>query len=652
MKERVKFYRQNDFCYGQHLDKIETMKIPDIKDITINDAIEFYEIKRYFDDGVRSKLWNDDQLIEYKDKSIKLDSLCKQFFNQINDNNIIELHRDIEFGYHSEFWILFDICKLYNKISGNVFASLIEDKRVSSHDLFKHKGIVKKYGNVLREYILSKYSCISVLLHIYEQDYTENEKLNLPNELTGQDICNYLDSYVDSEHPNANYLSDIEKMRYTKEFPITDELRLKAKRRYESEIEQLLKEKSPFEYGYQLLLDTAQEEEKLATNFTEDGTRWFRLSYSIKWLEDSLGFPSILNNFIYIFEFVDLPQMRSMHVSKKTQTGIMEDIFLSKKSSRYYCCNSAFNASDTFARMQMEAYYKFLERNGIQLEDVLRWFFTQYLQEEFSCPEMRVSFPSNGTSFSEKCYTIITAFETIIKQYMLFLRNDSIDFELVGMSTTPTLFKDIGSLIENKYIYGNGNDYNNLTHMLFSNQNLLSHLNRIYEEGRHYDCFFDLLSKETIFLSDYREEETKSFEYLSDFDIVSIEENSEIKIKNKFKIAILRDLYENDVISKQHYSPRFQKNIDELIEQGILIEESTLFSRPEIDYLNYILNRSEFVNGLEIRNQYIHGIQQVNMNEEEHKQNYYVFLRLFVLLAIKINDEFCLKDAKDKLNNS
>lgn len=79
MQDRVKFYSGNDLCYGMHLDKIETIEIPDIQDVTINDAIEFYEINRYFDDGARSKLWCDDKLEEYKNKSKKLDSLCRQF---------------------------------------------------------------------------------------------------------------------------------------------------------------------------------------------------------------------------------------------------------------------------------------------------------------------------------------------------------------------------------------------------------------------------------------------------------------------------------------------------------------------------------------------------------------------------------------------
>lgn len=643
MKNRVKFYSHIDMCYGLHLNKIETIEIPNINNVNINDAIEFFEIKRYFDDGARSKLWDDEQLNEYNEKSKKLDSLCKRFFNQISNDNITELYGNIEIGYHSEFWILFDICKLYNKISEDVFASLIEHERVSPHDLFKHKSIVKKYGNILREYILHNDFCVPVLLHVYEQDYTGKEKLILPEELTGQDICDYLELYVDSEHPNTNYLSDIEDMRCTKEFPITDEIRLKAKRRYDVEAEKMLKTGAHIEYGYQLAFDPHQNDVVSINNSDKE----FGISYSTKWLEDTLDYPSILNNFIYVFEFVDSSQMRSLHVSKKSQTGVFEDIFLSK-SSRFYHCNHHFQTMQAIAMMQMTAYYDFLYKNNIRLEDVLHWFFTEYLQTEFSCPEIRVSFPSKGTSFSEKCSTIITAFETVIKQYVLYLRNGCIDFDLVAMSTTPILFKDIGSLIENKYVYGSGTDYDNLTHMLFSNQNLLSHLNRIYEEGRHYNCFYDLLSKETIFLSDYREEEGSSFEYLASFDIISISEDGRIQPNNKVKIAILRDLYQNDVISKQHYSSELQKDIDELIEKGVLIEKSTLFSRPEVDYLNYMLNRSEFVNGLEIRNKYIHGIQQVNMNKDEHKQNYYILLRMFVLLAIKINDEFCIKDIEEK----
>ena len=86
-----------------------------------------------------------------------------------------------------------------------------------------------------------------------------------------------------------------------------------------------------------------------------------------------------------------------------------------------------------------------------------------------------------------------------------------------------------------------------------------------------------------------------------------------------------------------------------MIKEKIVTTKSTLFSKPETNYINYLLNRAEYDNGLEIRNRYMHGIQQVNLNEEEHKQNYLILLRLFILLAIKINDDFCLNQEKEEI---
>ena len=72
----------------------------------------------------------------------------------------------------------------------------------------------------------------------------------------------------------------------------------------------------------------------------------------------------------------------------------------------------------------------------------------------------------------------------------------------------------------------------------------------------------------------------------------------------------------------------------------------TLFSEQESNFYNFILNHSEYSNSWDLRNSYIHGVQQVNMNEEEHRQNYFVFLILFVVLAIKVNDDFCLMETE------
>ena len=61
----------------------------------------------------------------------------------------------------------------------------------------------------------------------------------------------------------------------------------------------------------------------------------------------------------------------------------------------------------------------------------------------------------------------------------------------------------------------------------------------------------------------------------------------------------------------------------------------------------YILN-NKYSNSLFLRNMYLHGTQPVG-NEELHKSNYMIILRLFILVIIKINDELCLKEYIDNL---
>lgn len=69
--------------------------------------------------------------------------------------------------------------------------------------------------------------------------------------------------------------------------------------------------------------------------------------------------------------------------------------------------------------------------------------------------------------------------------------------------------------------------------------------------------------------------------------------------------------------------------------------ESTLFSIPETNYLNYMLNRSEYSNGKDLRNKYIHSTYQ--MGEDVQMQDYMDLLKIMIVIIGKINEEFLLK---------
>ena len=640
MKERVKFYSINDLCYGMYLDKITTYVVPTLEDIDINDAVEFYQINLYFENGARSTEWSDEQFTAYYEKQKNLFSLTMRFFNGLNEDNIEKEYGNVEIDYKEAFWELFDKCKLFNKFSDSTFNKIIHLEQVSPYHIFTKKNIVNKYGEVLREYIKQNTFIVRLLVDAYEQDYTDNhEKIYLPDELTNEEICECLSKYIDSKEAKFNVLDSIFRMRETKRFPISDEIRLRASNRYEKMKEEIGETGIRVEHGVQLIFSEEQTEPKII----ETKENNFIATYSKEWLLDSLDYPSILNNFIYIFEYADIWQMRCNLVSKKVQASIFEDVFGTKKLSCYYPLNSTFDLKNMLAQMQMSIYYDFLNQQGIRYEDVLKFFFTEYLQEEFACSNISVLLPSEGTSYYEKCTILCSAFDSLLKQFTLYVKHKKIEPKLVSISSNSVKLNQIPSFVENKYIYGEGKVFNQITSLLFSNQCTYSFVKRIDKENRHYNTFFELLNHEDVYLSDYREFEKPAFTMLAEKDLISISSDGKLSLGNTLKVYLLKDLYENEVINRYSYSEKTDKVFEKWIEEGIVRCGSGLFSEPEVNYLNYILNHAEYVNGLDLRNKYSHGVQMV-LDETVHKQNYYIFLIVLTILTIKINDDFILNE--------
>ena len=642
--DRVCFWGSNNLAYGINLNKIETMEIPEYNSIDINDAIEFYEIRKYFDDGAYSKSWADEQRENYNKKSKKLFGLTMRFINALADSTIVQEYEKIEdYQYRTAFWQLFDKCKLYNKISEAAFILILQLKHSSLRGILLHKSIVMKYGEAISKHLLGSFENMRYIIHVYDQYYTESEKLYLPIELTPEKIFYFMDSYIDSDNPNIHYLDDISLMQSNNVFSVTDRLRLKAKRKSKEIGKTLFKNSVPISFETKLSFSSNQNEDVVIKDYKQRN----EFIYNENWLLKTLDYPSILNNFHFLFDFADYPQIRCMHVAKESESGILERTMQSK-STRRYPVNHAFRFIDGLAQMQMHAYYVFLSQNNIRYEDVLGWFFTKYLQEEFKCPEMRISLPSKETTYLEKCIIICSQLESVLRQFTLYVEDDEIDFELLEFMQDSKKFKDIPSLVENKYLYGKGKDLEDFKFALFSDQCMLSFVKRIYEKGKSYKNLFDLLFHEDVYISDYREQDASSLKWLEENGLIATDESGLIKLGNIYKVAIIKQLFENGVISEWHFEPKANLAIEEWLQKGYLIEKSSLLTEQEADYFNYILNNAEFVNGLRLRNKYSHGNEQAITDEDKHKNNYYYFLRILTILAIKINDDFILKELHDK----
>ena len=73
------------------------------------------------------------------------------------------------------------------------------------------------------------------------------------------------------------------------------------------------------------------------------------------------------------------------------------------------------------------------------------------------------------------------------------------------------------------------------------------------------------------------------------------------------------------------------------IQNGDLIFEDGLLSSLESDYYDYHLNSKKFGNGLKMKNRFSHG--NTSSNEEIQKNIYYKYLKLLLIMIIKINDD-------------
>lgn len=192
------------------------------------------------------------------------------------------------------------------------------------------------------------------------------------------------------------------------------------------------------------------------------------------------------------------------------------------------------------------------------------------------------------------------------------------------------------SLLENKYVYGIGQEYELIKYYLFSDQCLLSYVERIGEE---YTTFFDLLRNEEVYEEDYNDVGMGDIIWLKEHNIITVS-SGKITFVNTKRILVLKDLYENEFINYHRRTDIIKAEIMEMKKEGLVEFETSLFARPEQDYFDYYLNMSSFNNGYDLRNKYIHASQPNSPKDEiRHQNNYMIILKLFMLIILKINDD-------------
>ncbi|KPB04729.1 hypothetical protein [Bacillus sp. CHD6a] len=626
----IKFYSEYDMACGWELDKvIETINSESLaSDWTIKDLLDFHNIIKYisinkFRDYIVQKTNID---IKVYEKNIKEKI---GIFLGCHKDNILKLYDEIDINKTDDFFEVLDSHKLYQRIEINNFRLFLYKENVDIYMVLKFKRLTDYFDEAVKEVLLSDPKNAEIIF----SKFLKEDNLNLPPSLNETDTIKLIDEYIDSPLVNLNELMKIINFPTNKGLSIPDKIKLRAKRKAKDEEGKIFNNGIGIETGLMISYPKDQEEEIL---ITMDG-RKADIKVSRDWIERNLDYPTLWNNFIYLFGFVD-GTMRLDLDSKRSECSALESVFR-QQGTHLYFQSSSFNYKEMLSSAEIHSYANVLNVLGVRLEEMIEWFFDDYVEVEFRISDFIVKMPSRDATYFEKCRTILPEIDRILKQYNTLVEDGIIDQELIQMSSSSFKTKDIKTFNKNKYVYSSSEWYQNASYLLFSDQSSIFYLPN---KKRKYDNFFSLMVAEKLTKSDFLEYQLKRVQWLFDNNLICENNAGHIVFVDQKMIIVLKEMYYKEVMSFWHYPQDLQASIIELSSKNLVEFETSLFSRNEQDYFDYYLNKSRFTNGHDIRNRYLHG---TNTNDEEqYERDYYLILKLFVIIVIKINDDLCIRE--------
>ena len=633
--KRAKYFSDDDWSIGRALERAEKVLAEyesGAQCSDINSALELYNIQKLFQ--IRAKLpdWSEEYFRQLTQKATGHTSTIGAFWKTVEDKNFAAIYENTEKIYRDNFWEEFEQSKAYRRVSKETFRSFLKTQKPSITYILRQKEVVREYGKQLAEYMLDDPQSAELLLDYYLG--LDKAPYFLPNELSAEQKMQILEKYISSEDCNMNYLQSLLNGRITnnKEFPVMSRLKQRAQKRLDAFWKNHFETHQGIKTGVSVEFTPDCPEE--AWCLSRKGTD-LCAQYNTNWFLENLDYPTLLNNFIYLFGYVDF-QFRSEFPAIPSEMSEMEKIIGIHGPQEYkYGC--AFEQRSLLFYTQMLMYRGFLKKQGIEIEAVLQWFFEIYLKEEFGVENFSFPVCSPEASVLEKAKMMATEIERVFKQYKLYCEDGKIDHELLELETCSEKIDRIPSLRDNKYIYATGDENATAQFLLFSNQSVLGWVESC---GHKYETLYELIRKETVRLEDFANFQKRDLQWLIQRNLLAIDPTG-VVIPAWKKVRLLKDLYDKSVIVNGYYSD-CSTALEELQRQGFIRYESSLFSVPEQQYLNFMLNQAEYSNGYQLRNKYAHG--SYILDEIRQQQDYTELLKIMVLIIIKINEEFCFRE--------
>lgn len=634
---RVRFFSAHDLSAGLYLQRVaELVERFDPMEPPANvvDLLELHNTQKYLEHGIVPREYSESQRALVASRIGQIRSAVAKFFSSVDNLNCASLISNVGREYHADLLELLGRNKAFERCHATTMLKALDQIGVNTGEMIACKRLVVAYDAEIRDRLLGRPTNAEHVIRKRLQKDIRDE-VHLPRSLTPAEERELLERYIDSPAANPNYVGLIESAYTNAETRIDAKLKLRARRRNVELTETLFSRSQGFRTGTEVKLSETQDEPfKIQTDESEGFV--VRLTYSHRWFEESADNPSILNNFQHLFEFADRQVLLSLP-SYPAQLGVLER-FLGITGTSHYQVGATFHAIDMSSLLQTGLYHHYLESKGRDLEEVISWFFEDYIAAEFDAQNFTFRRSSCGASYLERVRHLFVEMESVMTQLTLWADNGELDPELLAITSDPLQYKQIPSLLSGKYVYSTKNpDIAFILSSLFSDQSSLTYIN----EDLSGDNTADLLLNNNVAYEDFDEHQRPAIDHLIALDVLE-DTGSRMRIANAEQFLIFRALFMTEACSYYHLSEDGRETADSMMARGWVERRGSLLTEAEANYFNYFLNKAGFSNGPELRNKYLHGSQANSEGEDEHFHTYVIALRLIIALVIKLNDDFCL----------
>ncbi|RWW91963.1 hypothetical protein [Flavobacterium cerinum] len=637
-RNRVVFYSIHDGSIVSNLIKIEQLLdgTQEKDNLEINDLLEFYNVKLFFDHNLFLPKWEETTISLYKTKIDENWFIIKNFWAKISNTNVLDLISQVDFVYKSHFWELTHYFHSYKKINTDVFVTLLKNHPREINYILGFKSIVPYFNKEIRLFLLEYSKAAELILSNIElEKHSHASNYIFPSCLTISDKETIINNYIDQPNANPNYIRLIQNSKDSQLLKLSPKLRLKAKRKNREITDEVLSKGQGWKEGVEISLSNTQKESVI---YKYDESILI-VSYSRKVLDDLQNNISLFYVFSKLFIYTDTNGLLTLW-SKPCELDIFERIMM--KSKNEYVTGTIFHRKNFLSHLQIIIFNEYLSHRSLSVEKLIEAFIYDRLDRHYGLTNIRFKIPSKKSTYLEKIRALSPEFESILRQYQLYVNDGIIDLELFQLSSSQLYLSEIPSLARKKYFYSNSPKIIELRNLFFSDQSLLHYIEPYNDQ---YKNLYDLLTNENVNFNQFADYQQDIISMLVKDEYLYINNNNIVSIKKDIMIFLIGELYNNEVITYWNYPISVQIVIDNMLNENLLYHEDTLFTKQELNYFNFYLNKKEFTNGTDLRNKYLHGTN--TSFEKEHKRDYFSLLMLIIIALLKIENDLEIKQKSE-----